>query len=152
MNAANNWIYILPKKTTFDLSCGNSLQKLTLSGNGIIQLQPTCFLKHSSMFLSANSIFTGNVSSSFLVETNIPKNISTSIQNFNNSTYLPVVQGEITDAEFQAVHSMIAEQRNQLSNLKQSSFHHIHHYTVAYLLLIIVIILGVLYCYRNTRS
>lgn len=154
LHIPSTWLYTMDNETHIDVICGDSTYSVILTGSGIIQLQPTCMIKHPTLFISANNQLPGVLNSSFISENEIISNhLNALITNQNTTQYIaPQLTNEITNKDISELYSEIKNQQEQIKQIPKVNIHDLHHYGGLYLLALIVTMLASYYCWRNRRA
>lgn len=146
----NNWIYIFTTRTIVDIGCEDFSDKLTLIGKGIFQLTAGCHIKHSTMSLFTSNKITGNLNSSFFLNSNLPRELLETPE-INNLSVFPNFVNEVSSSDIDNLHSMIIDQKRAYDSQIFTN-HDIHHYSWIYILVSASLVAILFHWYRRRQA
>lgn len=130
----NKWIYVIYDDPQMDIICKNQLTHQQIRGEGIIELQPHCSIRHAMTELTTRNNYEDTISESILPELNI----ATEIENYRQKHDPKLMVFRKTNIT--TLDEMIQNTKNQEERLPaQLDVHDLHHYGLGYTLVLVIV-------------
>lgn len=129
----NMWIYWLPTKSTITAVCGTTTNQLTLQGQGLLQSNSDCTLKHNLLTFSTRKQHTNIIRSSYTPSVNMSLHLRRPEQEGNATIQLNYTIDH--QQEIDSLKQTIAAIKLQAETATSVRGHDIHHYSVIYICL-----------------
>lgn len=134
LHEPNKWVYVIYDIQQMDVICNNQLMHHQISGEGIIELQPHCSIKHAMFEITAQNNYENAISASILPELNI----ATEIEKYRRSRDPKLLI--FNKSNMTTLDEMIQTTKGMEKQLpEQLSGHDLHHYGLGYTLVFIVL-------------
>lgn len=123
----NKWIYVIYNSQQMDVICNNQVERQSISGEGIIHIQPHCIIHHASTEIAAHDNFGSAIYGSILPELNLTEEID-GYRRAHNTEHIVFRRENISTLD-----DMIRATKEQEKHLpKTISIHDYHHYGLGY--------------------
>lgn len=152
MAKENCWIYVAPKNENVIVNCKANSKQTTLSGVGILNVEPGCKAYTKSLILSSKTSFKSNLSISFGTSLELQKEIE-DVETIENVKPLFLNLGSKSfnlNNQIEEINKLsykIKDLKNINSNFKlMTTDHRKHFYSLYSCIIIIIVILGYKFC------
>lgn len=133
LHEPNKWIYAIYNHTQMDVICNNQIEHLQIHGEGIIQLQPHCTIRHAETEITAQNNYDIAIHDSILPEVNIIVEIDKYKQT-RDPGFITFHKSNISTLD-----ELIQTVKKQEEHLPETiNAHDYHHYGLGYILMCII--------------
>lgn len=134
LHEPNKWIYAICNHTRMDVICNNKMEHLQIHGEGIIQLQPHCTIRHSETEITAQNNYDNAIHGSILPELNIITEIN-KYKQARDPRFITFHKSNISTLD-----ELIQTVKHQEDHLADTmNAHDYHHYGLGYILICIML-------------
>lgn len=135
----NEWIYVIHRKYPIDVICGDASQHYSLSGEGILQIQQECIIRHATMEITARREYKTSFRGSIIPHVNVSDELDKYQQgNYNQSS------NTFVRANISTIEEMIKNQREQ-EKLPEDLYRHHKIYNTLTCMLIVIAAIWIIY-------
>lgn len=135
LHESNKWIYVIYNNNQMDVICNDKIEHITIHGEGIIQLQPHCTIRHSTIEITAQNNYDAAIHGSILPEINITMEIDKYRQ--TRDPHFVTFDKSNTSTLDEMIHTLKMEEKHLPENL---TTHDVHHYGLGYSLVFVIIL------------